>query len=85
VLLWEEGSAVSLIDFFEKKKGKKLALVVGGFPHGDFKTTPAFVEEKLCLGAEHYTAPTIGAKLVFSWEEVEKDGLLNPSSCRTSS
>lgn len=69
VLLWEGGEDVPVTEFCEKKKAEKLALVVGGFPHGDFKTTAAFVEERLSLGEEHYTAPTIAAKLIFGWEE----------------
>lgn len=36
ILMWEKGEKVRLVDFFRKISGRKVAVIVGGFPHGDF-------------------------------------------------
>lgn len=72
VILWEKGRDVELIDFFCKNLNKKIAVVIGAFPHGDFKKALKFSDEKIKLGDESFSSLTILSKMIFSYEEAIK-------------
>jgi rRNA small subunit pseudouridine methyltransferase Nep1 len=69
VLLWEKGRDVDVIDFFRNHTDKKLAAMIGGFPHGDFYTASKLSDERIKIGPESYSASTTVAKVIFSYEQ----------------
>jgi rRNA pseudouridine-1189 N-methylase Emg1 (Nep1/Mra1 family) len=69
VILWEKGKPVNLVDFFKTRKNKKLAVMIGAFPHGDFKSSLKLSNEKISIGKESYSAAWALAKVIFSFEQ----------------
>lgn len=72
VLLWENGRDVDAVDYFRENQGKKICLLVGGFPHGDFRKAAGLSDENVRLGSEQLSATTISAQLLFSYGEAHK-------------
>jgi rRNA small subunit pseudouridine methyltransferase Nep1 len=73
VLFCEQGDDVDTIDFLKDRKGKNLALLIGGFPHGEFTTALQVAQEKIRIGSESFAASTVVAKALFSYEEAVKN------------
>jgi len=68
VVFWEEGKKVDLVKFFKENIEKRIAVIVGVFPHGDFKKALDLADETVSIGRDKFAASTIVAKAVFSYE-----------------
>jgi len=68
-LLSEQGKPCRLIDFFHEKIHSHCIIGIGAFPHGDFQKANRYFDECLSVGSISYSASTVTAKALFSFEE----------------
>lgn len=68
-LLSEQGIPTHLIDFFHASASHHLILGIGTFPHGNFQNAHRYFDECLNIAPLSYSASTITAKTLFSFEE----------------
>lgn len=69
ILLSEQGKPTSLIPFFTKNHSAPLVVGIGSFPHDDFTTASALFSEIISVSSIAFTASTITAKVLCSFEE----------------
>lgn len=68
-LLSEQGKPSRLIDFFHTKIPHHCVIGIGAFPHGEFLKAHRYFDKCLSVGSYPYSALTITAKTLFSFEE----------------
>ena len=68
VLMWEKGEKADLKEVFLGFPDEGVAVMVGGFPHGDFREAAGLAEVSVRMGDEQLTAPTIVARVVHTFE-----------------
>ena len=73
VLVWEKGKNVDPTRFFREHLDRKTAVIVGGFPHGDFKKSIEVADDGICLYSESLSAFTSAARMIFGFEEAVKN------------
>jgi rRNA small subunit pseudouridine methyltransferase Nep1 len=69
VLMWEQGERTDLAEVFRDSAGEGVSVLVGGFPHGDFREAAGLAEVSVRMGDEQLTAPTIVARVIFAFEQ----------------
>ena len=68
VLMWEGGEEMDPAAVFRDLAGEGVTVMVGGFPHGDFREAVSLADAKVRMGDEQLTAPTIVARVVHIFE-----------------
>ena len=68
VLMWERGERTDVLEVLREHAGEAVAVLVGGFPHGDFREAAGLADVSVRMGDEQLTAPTIVARVVHIFE-----------------
>ena len=68
-LLSEQGRSTRLIPFFRNHIPKPLVVGIGAFPHGEFETAHTVFSECLSIDSLSFSASTVTAKTLCSFEE----------------
>lgn len=70
LVLSPEGISVKLREYLQKfPESKNIACIIGGFPHGDFKSPAyALASEKISISDELLTGWTVASELIVNYE-----------------
>jgi len=70
VLMWERGERADLPEALRELAGVGgVAVLVGGFPHGDFREAAGLADVTVRMGDEQLTAPTVVARVILLYEQ----------------
>ncbi len=68
LLLWEAGETKDPVNVLKKRQNENVVVMIGGFPHGDFKRAHLLADETLNLGTEQFSAPSSAIRMLLARE-----------------